>query len=206
MKIIDISMAIQPTMPVYKNRDSKRPSLKASATIEANGVNETDLTFNLHTGTHIDFPLHTMVGGANSDKVQLETFLGQAKVFDLTHILDHIDVTDIRNLDIKPHDFVLFKTKNSLSEQFEFDFIYVNEAASHYLVDKQIRGVGIDGLGIERNQPNHPTHDTLLGHGIIIMEGLRLKDVVPKTYDFVALPLKIAGVEALPVRAVLIEK
>ncbi len=206
MKIIDISMAIEPKMAVYKNRDSKRPLLKASATIESNGVNETVLTFNLHTGTHIDFPLHTIKEGANSDNVLLETFLGEAKVFDLSHVQDHIDVTDLLSLDFQPHDFILLKTKNSDSELFEFDFIYVNEAASHYLVDKKIRGVGIDGLGIERNQPNHPTHDALLGNGIIIMEGLRLKNVQAKTYDFVALPLKIAGVEALPLRAVLIER
>jgi len=205
MKLIDISMTIHPGITVYKNRDAKRPVFRQSATFEASGVYETDLTFNLHTGTHIDFPLHTIPSGASSDNHPLETFIGTAKVFNLLHVIDHIDVADLLDLDIQKGDFVLFQTKNSLSETFDFEFVYLNEAAATYLVKKGIRGVGTDALGIERNQPNHPTHDSLLNAGIIILEGLRLKGVRPKTYQFFCLPLKIAGVEALPVRAVLVD-
>ncbi len=205
MKLIDISMTIHPGMTVYKNRDSKRPVFKQSASFEENGVYETDVTFNLHTGTHVDFPLHTIQGGTTSDGHSLDIFVGKAKVFDLRHVVDHIDVTDLIGFDIRQGDFVLFQTKNSLTDAFDFAFIYLNFAAATYLVEKKIRGVGIDALGIERNQPNHPTHDALLHAGIIILEGLRLKEVVPKTYQLFCLPLKIAGVEALPVRALLID-
>ena len=61
-------------------------------------------------------------------------------------------------------------------------------------------------MGIERDQPGHPTHKTLLNSGVLILEGLRLKDVAEGEYFLIAAPLKIRGVEAAPVRALLIEK
>ncbi|PKK97704.1 MAG: cyclase, partial [Tenericutes bacterium HGW-Tenericutes-2] len=205
MIIHDISMSINPSMTVYKNRDNKRPELINAASFEKEGVFETKLSMNLHTGTHIDFPLHTIQNGVNSNQYELETFLGIAKVFDLLHVNDHISESDLLPLDIKENDFVLFKTKNSESESFDFEFIYVDLSAAKYLSKKKIRGVGIDSLGIERNQANHPTHDTLLSQNIVILEGLRLNNISAKTYDFICLPLKIDAVEALPVRAILIE-
>jgi len=205
MRIHDISMVIKPSMTVYKNKPSKIPNLKQSATFASNGVYETDIAMNLHTGTHIDFPLHTLEAGKNSTGHPIETFLGTARVIDLTAISDCVDVKDLISLNIEKNDFILLKTRNSLREDFDFDFVYVNLSAAQYLAEKGIRGVGIDSLGIERNQPNHPTHDTLLKAGIIILEGLRLKDIQPKSYQFICLPLKIDDVEALPVRAVLIE-
>ncbi len=205
MIIHDISMNIHPKMTVYKNRDGKRPILTQSAVFEKDGVNETNLTMNLHTGTHIDFPLHTMNRGKDSNHHELKTFLGMAKVFDLSFVNDHITLNDIQSFDIEENDFVLFKTKNSEVEAFDFNFIYLDLSAAQYLKERKIRGVGIDALGIERNQPNHPTHDVLLGNNIIILEGLRLKGIEAKRYEFICLPLKIDDVEALPVRAILIE-
>ncbi len=67
-------------------------------------------------------------------------------------------------------------------------------------------GVGTDGLGIERAQKGHPTHKILLGNDIIIIEGLRLKDVPEDVYDMFCLPLKIPGVEATPARVVLLKE
>ncbi len=205
MKLYDVSMCIEPTMAVYKNKEEKKPIILQSAFFDKQGVYETTMTMNLHTGTHIDFPLHTLPNGKTSRSYDLTTFLGKAKVFDLTHVVDHISKADLINLPIENDDFVLFKTKNSFSEAFEFEFIYVDISAANYLVEKHVRGVGVDALGIERAQPNHPTHDALLGNNIVILEGLRLKDVVAKTYPWVALPLKIDDVEALPVRVVLID-
>ena len=206
MIIHDISMSIKPDMTVYKNRDNKRPEFFQAATFEKEGVFETKVSMNLHTGTHIDFPLHTIANGRNSNDHPIETFIGQAKVIDLKHLTDHISMADLLNFTINEGDFILLKTKNSFTEEFDFDFVYLDQSAASYLAKKKIRGVGIDALGIERNQPNHPTHDLLLSNNIIILEGLRLRQIHAKTYDFIALPLKIDNVEALPVRAILLEK
>ncbi len=203
--IYDISMDIYPKMKVYKNRTEKSPQIKQVNFFEQHGVYESELTMNLHTGTHIDYPLHALENGNTSNTEDLELLTGKVKVFDLSEVKEAIDYQDIKSLDIETNDFVIFKTRNSLTEEFDFEFVYVNEAAAKYLVDKKIRGVGIDSLGIERAQAGHPTHNLLLGSGIVILEGLRLKDIKEDIYDLYCLPLKIRDVEAAPVRAILVK-
>jgi arylformamidase len=203
--IYDISMDIYPDMTVYKNRQEKRPKFKQVKFFEKDGVNESDITINLHTGTHIDYPLHTIKGGVDSNSEKLESLIGQAKVFDLTEVAEKIEIFDIEKFEINENDFILFKTKNSFIENFDFKFIYLAESAAKYLKEKQIRGVGIDSLGIERNQENHPTHDLLLSSNIIILEGIRLKDVSEGRYTLYCLPLKIKNVEASLSRAILVD-
>ncbi len=66
--------------------------------------------------------------------------------------------------------------------------------------------MGIDYLGIERNQPGHDTHRALLSSGVAIIEGLRLADIAAgKRYYFMCLPLRIVGFEAAPARAILLK-
>lgn len=98
---------------------------------------------------------------------------------------------------------ILFKTKNSYSETFHSEFVYLSEEAAECLATADLKGVGIDGLGIEREQSEHPTHKRLLEKDILIYEGLNLKDVEEGIYEFIGLPLKIGDVEASPVRAIL---
>jgi hypothetical protein len=74
--------------------------------------------------------------------------------------------------------------------------------ASWMFADKIIEY--IDALGIERSQPNHDTHKILLGAEIVILEGLRLKEVEEGEYLLVAAPINVVGAEAAPVRAILI--
>jgi arylformamidase len=121
----------------------------------------------------------------------------------MTNVIDCITKEDIDSLSIGEEDFILFKTRNSFDQSFNFDFIYLAEDAAKYLTDKNISGVGIDALGIERNQEGHPTHDILLGQGIIILEGLNLKEIEHDVYEMVCLPLYLDDVEALPVRVLL---
>ena len=204
--IYDISYKLSPEIQVYKDNPSKKPIFKTTSNHVKNHAHETTITINLHTGTHIDFPLHMIEGGATSDSEDLNPLIGDCKVLDLTHVQEAITVEDLKPFEIKKHDFLLFKTKNSFSETFLFDFTYLTEDAAIYLKDKQIRGVGTDGLGIERAQSEHQTHKILLSNNIIIIEGLRLQDIEPKTYDLICLPLSIKGVEASLARAILIEK
>lgn len=205
-KMYDVSMLIHDSMQVYKDKEEKKPVFTIHSDFETGSSYETELKMNLHTGTHMDFPLHMLKDGKTSDNLNLEDLITPVKVFDLSSVMDSIDQKDLEPLDICENDFVLFKTKNSFEEQFNFSFIYVNESASLYLKSKNIKGVGIDGLGIERAQNGHPTHKHLLSSDIIIIEGLRLKEIKEGSYQMIALPLKIKNVEALPMRIVLIEE
>jgi len=206
MKLYDISMDIHSSMKVYKNYEHKKPIIENIANYETGHYYETDIKMNLHTGTHIDAPLHMVEKGATVETYALERFITQARVFDLTHVEDKIGKKDLELLGIQAKDFVLFKTRNSDKKTFDFNFISLAEDGARYLVEIGINGVGIDALGIERGQDNHMTHIRLLSQNIIILEGLVLKEIPEGTYQIIALPIKVRGVEAAPVRAILIKE
>lgn len=201
--IYDISMTISNEVQVYKNKPEKRVLISVDSDFENNSVYESSIKMNLHTGTHIDMPLHVTKSGSTSDEFNLESCLGDAIVLDFSSLEDHVSKQDLEHYTILKNDFVLLKTKNSLSEEFIPNFIYLDESGSVYLKDLKINGVGTDGLGIERSQVGHPTHHHLLDNGIHILEGLRLKEVPEGRYELLCLPLKIKGVEALPARVYL---
>lgn len=201
--IYDISMLIHEDIQVYKNKEEKRPVFENASNHKNASAYETKLHFNLHTGTHVDYPLHMIPDGKTSDAEILDKLIGTCKVLDFTDCEDSISKEDLMKHDIKENDFLLFKTKNSFSDEFLSDFVYLDRIGAKYLQDKKIRGVGTDGLGIERNQVDHLTHKILLGDDRVIIEGLRLKDIEPKTYEMICLPLKIKGVEATPARVIL---
>lgn len=206
LKIIDISMKISQNMIVYKNKEEKKPIFKVDSNFKNSTAYETSICMNLHTGTHLDMPLHMIEDGKTSEYLNLNNLVTNCKVFDLTNLKDSIDFESIKDFDINKSDFILFKTKNSYKTEFDFNFVYLAKDAAKYLAEKNIKGVGIDALGIERNQTNHPTHKELLSKDIIIIEGLNLKNVDQGEYKLIALPLNIESVEALPLRAILIKK
>lgn len=204
MKHYDVTMLIHEDMQVYKNRAEKKPIFAvAGSKARGDSTNETLVTFNVHTGTHVDFPRHIYDNGATSKDFDITTFLRPVKVFDLSHLQAMITRTDLEKLDIKKDDFVLFKTKNSFSDEFKFDFIFLEKGAALYLVSLKVSGVGIDALGVERDQSGHPTHRALIDAGIWIIEGLRLKEVSEGEYFMSALPLKLDDVDALPLSVIL---
>ncbi|WP_273849997.1 cyclase family protein [Guptibacillus spartinae] len=202
MKMYDVSAPIFNGMAVYKNKEEKQPEINTTT----NGhVTESRLSLDVHTGTHVDAPLHMMNDGATFESINQEDLVGQAKVIDVTNVKGAISDKDIEAEDIQEGDFILFKSQNSFEEEFNFDFVFVGEDAARYLAERNIRGVGVDGLGIERSQPEHPTHRSLFEKDVIIMEGLRLKDVAAGEYFMVAAPLKLQGTDASPARVLLFE-
>ncbi len=204
---IDITMPIQEGMKVYKNKEEKKPQFIVRANHETSNHYESSITMDMHTGTHIDMPLHMIAGGENSDQYDVSKINGEALVIDLSQN-DHPEITaaDLKAYDIRENDIVILKTHNSFEKDFNFEFDFLEETGAQYLIDKHIKSVGIDAIGIERSQDGHPTHKILLGKGKTIIEGMALAHVEAGRYDLLCLPLKIMGVEGLPVRAYLIPK
>mgnify|MGYP001574938453 CR=1 FL=1 len=200
-------MQISEDMPVYKNRLEKRPKISVTRTLKE-GANESKLAIFVHTGSHVDAPYHVLEKGKTIDKVNLERFMGKCVVLDFTKTNDSITKNSLRKNKIKinKNDIVLLKTKNKLRKDFDFNFTYLEKSGAEYLVSKRIKAVGIDSLGIERNQPNHLTHKLLAKRNIPIFEGLDLSKVKQGRYFFHGLPLKIRKGDASPVRAVLVNE
>lgn len=205
MKMHDITMTIEESMQVYKNKPEKRPSLEITRDFNGSSARESRLSMDMHTGTHLDMPLHFVPGGATVEQLEPDRLVRPCRVLDLSHVEEAVHVEDIETYAIQPGETILLKTRNSATEQFDPSFVYLAGDAAVYLRDLRIDCIGIDGLGIERAQPEYQTHRTLLGAGILIIEGLRLQTVAEGAYLLVAAPLKIAGAEAAPLRALLIE-
>ena len=206
MNVIDISWPIEPTTTAYKDR--RTITIAQLKTFDIDQVRESIITCGSHTGTHIDAPAHFLKEGKTVDQLSLDTFIGACTVLDLTQVTEKIGEHELQDHLIKEDDIILFKTKNSghlPTNPFDYQFVYLDESGARYLARKKIKAVGIDYLGIERNQPHHMTHITLMQADIGILEGLRLAHVTPGTYTLIALPLHLIGLEAAQARAILVK-
>ena len=203
MAVYDVSMEIHKEMMVYKNKAKKRPRRKIILKYDDAGINESKMFIDLHTGTHIDAPFHMLEDGETIEKMDVSKLIRKVKVLDLSNVYDKITDRDLQKTNITENEFLLLKTKNSFTDKYKNDFVFLDKTGASYLRDKGIQGVGIDSLGIERSQPGHPTHKILMESGCIIIEGLRLKDISEGDYIMYALPLKIRSGDGAPARVVL---
>ncbi|QDS33452.1 cyclase family protein [Brevibacillus brevis] len=202
MKMYDVTATVYEGMTVYKNKPEKQPKIRTAT----NGyVTESRIDMDLHSGTHVDAPLHMVNAGDTFESISMEKLVGNCKVLDLTAVEDRITRSDLESFDLARGDFVLFKTKNSFEEAFSFEFIFLSEEGAEYVSELGVRGIGTDALGIERSQEGHPTHKKLFAAGVIVVEGLRLAEVPPGEYFLVAAPLKLIGTDAAPARVLLFE-
>ncbi len=203
-KLYDISMTIREGMQVYKNKEEKKPEFKNMSNHRSGTAHETRIGLDAHCGTHLDAPLHMLEGGDTIDTIPLERLIAPAVVVDVTHVNGGIGRGDLERHDLSGAEWMLLKTRNSYSEEFDFEFVYLAADGAEYVIERGLRGVGTDGLGIERAQPEYPTHRSLMRSGVLIVEGLRLKDVPAGKYELVIAPLKLEGIDAAPARAFLL--
>ena len=159
-----------------------------------------------HSGTHMDAPLHYIRGGKSIDEMPLDTVVGEARVIEIQDTKS-IKPAELIRHNINPGDRILFKTQNSSrvweTDEFIEDFIYITKEAADYLVEREVRLVGVDYLSVGGyKKDGAEVHKTLLGNGIWIIEGLDLSLVQQGTYDLVCLPLNITGGDGAPARVI----
>jgi len=162
------------------------------------------LSLGSHAGTHVDAPLHLGVGDVGVDRLPLTALVGPARVCDV--IGERIiGERELEAAGAGSSARVLLKTDNShwVSTGPVPDVpAHVSEEGARYLVRAGVRLVGIDGLSVD-----HPervdAHLILLGAGVVIVEMLELSQVAPGEYELLCLPLRLAGGDGAPARAVL---
>src|SRR5215813_10942314 len=205
MKIHDVTVPISKDLVVYPGDPPVR--IERKSTIGKNGAkaNVSRYSFGSHTGTHIDPPAHFIENGITVDKLPLELLMGRARVVEISHPV--IDEAALAEFDFTADVRVLFKTRNSYlwsQKGMATEFVYITPGAARSLVENAIKLVGIDYLSVEKMGAEEPeTHLTLLGAGVIIIEGLDLREVEPGDYDMICLPLKIKDGDGAPARVVL---
>lgn len=117
MKLYDISMPISEKIVTYKNNPNK-PVFDNIANHDNSSHYETDIRLNLHTGTHIDAPLHMKPGGETMEVYDLERFVSRAKVLDFTNVVGKISKADLETKAIEKGDFILLKKTRNSTEDF----------------------------------------------------------------------------------------
>lgn len=207
-RIIDISVPLVTGGLVYPGNPEIQITPQQSI---ANGAsaNVSSVFFGSHTGTHVDAARHFFDDGQPVDLLPLDKLIGRATVLEFADDVMQIGAKELDGRPIGGAQRVLLKTRNSaLLERAEFtrDYTFLAPDGAELLAEKGVQLVGIDYLSIEQfRSGHHRTHRTLLERQIVIVEGLQLGGVAPGVYDFICLPLRIAGMDGAPARAVLLE-
>ena len=210
MRILDISVPISPELTVWPG-DPGIVLEQYRAIANGNTSTDSRLACSVHSGTHVDAPAHFFENGATVEQLPLDVLIGKATVVEILN--DDLITPEIMEAQVLPAETkrLLFKTKNSAlwsdpDHQFNPDFVALSAESASWMADKGIKLVGIDYLSIQPFKDAEPlTHRILLEAGIIILEGLNLQGVNSGEYQLICLPLKLAGSEGAPARAILTE-
>jgi arylformamidase len=207
-RLYDISLPIREDMLTYPG--DPPPELSPHASIDdGDDANVTSLSFGSHTGTHLDAALHFIPGGQSVDELSLERLIGPALVVRIPDEVQAIGAEELRAAGVEQQTRVLLKTRNSdfLSKSdFQKDFAYLTRDGAEFLLEAGVELIAIDYLSIEDFDADEPiAHKILLEREVIVVEGVDLREVPPGRYELLCLPIKIAGIDGAPVRAVLRE-
>lgn len=207
MRVYDITVALQPGMPLWPG-DVPLELERVQKISEGDSSNVTKISCSVHIGTHVDAPIHFLEGGKGIEAISFRILNGRAYVVDLPQVkLITAEVLEKADVPARTRR-VLFKTRNSNywndpQHPFTTDFVGLDESAAHWLVKKGVQLVGVDYLSVAPYDAPRPTHEILLSHEVVILEGLDLRQVSHGRYMLHCLPMKIAGSDGAPARAIL---
>jgi arylformamidase len=208
MHTYDITLTLSPELPCWPG-DTVYELERVQKIDEGATANVSSLTMSAHMGTHVDAPDHFLNNGKTVEKLALSVLSGRVYVLYLPEV-DLITAAILEQAEIPPRTRrVLFKTRNSeywsrQLKDFQTNFVALSPDAAQYLVDRGVKLVGIDYLSIAPYHQGLVTHQILLKAGMVILEGLDLSAVSPGRYTLFCLPLKLAGSDGAPARAILI--
>ena len=208
-EFFDVSVPVAPGIPAWPG-DPAMISEPFSLIANGDACNLAVLHMSGHTGTHVDPPWHFIDDGARLDQVPVERWFGPCVVMELADDVLEIEPAHLEAAEIPAGtERLLFKTSNShrwrpLPMPFEEDFVALSPSGARWVADRGIGLVGIDYLSIEGwNDSANETHRTLLGEGVLILEGLNLTGIEPGDYFLFCLPLLLQGADGAPARALL---
>jgi arylformamidase len=197
VQIFDVSVTIRTGMVTYPGDPEVRLE-RWSSIGEGAVANLSRLEFGVHSGTHVDAPLHFVEGAAGAEKLPLEALIGPCVVVGAPWLtLDDVSSAP------EGAERVLFKTPNSelwAQNEFPEEFAHLDRQSAQFLVNRGVKLVGVDWLSVG----DEDAHHVLLEAGVVPIEGLDLRAVEPGDYFLVAAPLKIEGSDGAPARVLLI--
>ena len=206
---LDVTWPITPKMVVWPGQPQTERH-RTSSMDEGKSSNVSTLTMSLHTGTHMDAPLHFYQDGADITAAPFEAMFGPVRIAEIAGAVvsrAELEAYEARVGELKAEERIFCKTANSrrswLTEPFDESYVAVDDIAARYLVERKISVVGVDYLSVAPFADTFHTHRTLLGAGVWVIEGLDLRNIAEGQYEMAAMPLKIVGGDASPLRVLL---
>jgi len=203
---IDVSVTVRHGMPHWPDN----PPIVLERVMDigrGDGCNVSRLAMGVHTGTHMDGPVHFVGEAPGLDEMPLGATMGDARVIEIA------DENEITVPELLPHDLqagerVLFRTANSTrcwsAPTFVEDFVFISESAAQHLADSGVQTVGVDYLSVGGYHADGARiHQILFEAGIWIIEGLDLSAAPAGRYELVCLPVKLHNSDGAPARAIL---
>ena len=198
--LLDISRPLSPATAVWPGDRSVEWNWTAHKGDES-AVNVGAVSTSTHAGTHADAPLHVCSDGLSIDDLPLTSFVGPADVV-------AVDAPIIRpeHLPDPCAPRLLFRTRHSTvpSDTWDPDLVPIHPETVDVLHERNVVLVGTDAPSVDPvDSTALPAHHALIRARIVNLENLALNGVAPGRYELIALPLRIVGADAAPVRAVL---
>lgn len=167
--------------------------------------NVSAVSMGVHAGTHVDAPRHYVEGGIDIAHVPVDALCGPARVIGVRGVRA-ISSDDLRHYCPERGERLLLKTDNSETEWWNSPrdpgFCHLTPDAAEYLVKIGVRTIGIDGMSIgPEGKQGDIVHRILLPGDVTVIEGLALNDVPWCRCELICLPIRIAGCDGAPARA-----
>ncbi len=202
----DISPTLSPSINVWPGDTPLSREVLCSLDAGDN-ITLSTLRATVHLGSHADGPNHYGKGAPDIASRPLHHFLGPCTVLDCPvarsarvtprDVLGGIPATIDPRVLIRTNTFPSFEAWNA-------DFAALSIELIDALASRGVHTIGIDTPSVDlQDSKDLPAHHAILRHDISIIEGLVLRDITPGRYELIALPLKLQGFDASPVRAVL---
>jgi len=210
MTIYDITLTLSPDLPTWPG-DPKLELKQFESMDKGSSTNCTSISTSVHVGTHVDAPHHFLNDNRTIEGLSLEVLTGPCYVLQLPDGVDAITSEVLERSEITSDmKRILFGTSNSHfwangEKEFQTDFVAITEDGADWLVEHGVLLVGVDYLSVAPYGDSRPTHEALLKAGVVVVEGLNLSNVMRGFYELYCLPLKIAGSDGAPARAILIQ-
>jgi arylformamidase len=168
-------------------------------------VNVSCINSSPHVGTHADAPFHVDPTWPASEALALDAFAGRATVIDITSRHGAVSLSALGALESLPVERILLRTGQTIADgRFPEHWPWLDEAAAQALVDRGLRLLGVDAPSVDaRDSKTLAVHRILFKGGAAVVENLDLRQAPAGEYHLTAFPVRFAGLDAAPVRAVL---
>ena len=215
-RLIELNHLYEEFMPVWPTH-GKFFCNRAEDYVAGDGNYNCQLSLGDHCGTHVDAPVHFIEGGKTIEQIDLGQLTGRGRCLDMSHLPENSDITremiaewEAKNGEILAQDIVIFRTGHDEKWRcrphhaaFLQNWSGLSGEGAHYLIDKGVTVFGTDAMSLDRyTNESHPAHLAVLGSDCLIIENLANLQDLPGEFIFMALPLRIKGASASPIRAI----